>query len=65
MYRTALGSDSDDGGRTGVLCNNGPTECSGHGTCCHRFLTPNADSQDGWSVRFEPGGRCDDGDLGG
>jgi hypothetical protein len=38
VFRTALGSDSD-GGRTGMLCNTGDTECSGRGTCCHAFTS--------------------------
>jgi len=44
VFRTALGSDSD-GGRTGIICNTGDTECSGRGTCCHALLNaPSASS---------------------
>jgi len=62
VFRTALGSDSD-GGRTGILCNTGPTECSGHGTCCHAFSQGNASTTT--TVVFPKGLDCSDRDLGG
>ena len=53
VFRTALGSDADDGGRTGVLCNTGATECSGHGQCCHRFVEWDRGAE-AWTQRFVP-----------
>jgi hypothetical protein len=55
VFRTALGSDSS-GGRTGMMCNTGATECSGHGTCCHGFTS-------GDSISFQVS--CTDEDFGG
>jgi len=55
VFRTALGSDSS-GGRTGMLCNTGTTECSGKGTCCHAFIS-------GTSLSYQVS--CTDRDYGG
>lgn len=60
VFRTALGSDSD-GGRTGVLCNTGRDECSGHGACCHAEGANG--SRTAGALTFALA--CDDRDLGG
>jgi hypothetical protein len=62
VFRTALGSDSD-GGRTGVLCNTGRYECSGHGSCCHATGASGGSSSSPGALTFAVD--CDDRDLGG
>ena len=71
VFRTALGSDSD-GGRTGILCNTGATECSNRGMCCHAYLPSSGNFTDDTGVALEytvtKGGKtleCGDRDFGG
>jgi len=62
VFRTALGSDSN-GGRTGMLCNTGNTECSGRGVCCSALKSENVSADRVATVSFQA--ECSDVDLGG